>query len=97
MRKALLIVRQQVGIVEPQLVGSQQQFRKIQQATFITDVFVSLIDAFVGDLVQIFSIGDLTGTPTLVFLAINKPSSLTGRPFFSSMSWAFMMRLINRT
>ena len=35
-----------------------------------------------GDLVQVFSIGYFTGALTFVFLAINKPSGLTGRPLF---------------
>ena len=73
---------EQLGVVQPQLMGAQQQFGKIDQAALIANLFIGLINALMGNLKQVFTGGHFVGTLALIFLAVDEPSGLSSGPFF---------------
>ncbi len=81
MAEAALIVVQQAGIVQPQLVGAQQDFSKVHHAAALTGLFIGGIDREhgAGELVTVVLY--VGGAQTFVFLCVDVPLHLAWGPF----------------
>ena len=82
MPEALLVVLQQLRLLQPQLVGAQQQFRKVHQPAPFTGRFIGGIDALHGLQIEVAEAGrrQVGSAQALVLAAIDKALHLTRRP-----------------
>ena len=79
MTEALLIMRQQIRVMQPQLVSPKQNFAEVDHAIFLTRLFIQLIQLLHGTRQRVCR-GDHVRRPAaLVFLGIDKPLDLLGR------------------
>ena len=81
MVKTLPVVLQQGRVLQPQLMGAQQQLGKIHQPGTLAQRFVGGIYLQLLLQVRIIAVLDMLWTPALVLAAINKPLHLFRRPF----------------
>ena len=79
--EALLVVAQQFRPVQPELVGSQQQFTKIHQAALLAELLVLAVDLQhgIGEVIARILL-NMIRPQTLIFLAVDKPLGLFRRP-----------------
>jgi hypothetical protein len=78
--EALLIVRQQARVIAPQVEGAQQQFGEVDDAGAQAGGLVGFIDAAHGGQEQVAAGLNVLRTQTFVFLPVDEPLGLTGRP-----------------
>ncbi len=74
--KTLPVVIQQGRILEPQLMGTQQQFGKIQQSGTLAQCLVGGINLQLRLQVGIIAVFNMLRTPALVLAAVDKPLQL---------------------
>ncbi|MNI43711.1 hypothetical protein D3C73_980510 [compost metagenome] len=78
--EALLIVSEQAWVIAPQIEGAQQQFGEVDDAGAQARGLVGLIDAAHGRQEQIAAGLNVLRAQAFVFLAVDEPLGLTGRP-----------------
>ncbi|KPZ19749.1 Uncharacterized protein ALO56_05260 [Pseudomonas viridiflava] len=78
--EAALIVRQQTGVVAPQVERAQQQFGEVDHAGTLAGRLIGFIDAAHGGQEQVAAGLNVLRTQPFVFLAIDEPLRLTDRP-----------------
>ena len=78
--EALLVVRQQVGLVAPQVQRAQQQLGEIDHSGARAGVFIGLVDLQHGGEEQVAAGLDILRPQALVLLPVDEPLRLLGRP-----------------
>ena len=78
--EAALIVATQILVVAEQLQHPQQHFVEVHQPATLAGVFVGEVDLLHGQREQIAAHIHMPGAQALIFLAVNEPGGLTGRP-----------------
>lgn len=69
--EAIAVVLEDVGLVQPQLVGAQQEFGKIHQPGAITGLLIGLVDLLIGTGDGVAIEIDVAGAQPLVLLAVD--------------------------
>ncbi|RMR60167.1 hypothetical protein ALP84_05238 [Pseudomonas cichorii] len=80
MAEAPLVVRQQAGMIAPQVQRTQQQFGEVDDAGALAGDFIGFVDRLHGGQEQIAAGLDMFGAQAFVFLAVDEPLGLTCRP-----------------
>ncbi len=78
--EALLVVRQQAGVVAPQVQGAQQQLGEIDHPGAGAGGLVGFVDAAHGGQEQVAAGLDAGRADAFVLLAVDEPLGLLGRP-----------------
>ncbi len=78
----ITVMLQDMGFIQPQLMGAQQQLSKIHQPGSVAGFLISLINAQPGLLDRVAIAVDMVWPQPLVFLAVDVPHRLTRRPLF---------------
>ena len=81
MPKAFLIVGENLGVVEPQFMGSQQNLAEIDHAAAVTGLFISPVNLQHSLGVAVVEVFDIGGPEAFVFLRVDIPLALFCRPF----------------
>ncbi|MNM43662.1 hypothetical protein D3C81_545430 [compost metagenome] len=80
MAEAPLVVLQQARMVAPQVQGTQQQFGKIDDAGTVAGLFIGAVDIAHGRQEQVATRLDVLRAQAFVFLPVDEPLGLAGRP-----------------
>ena len=81
MSKAFLIMGENLGVVKPQFMGSQQNLTEIDHAATVTGLFIGLVNlqhGFTVVVVEMFYVG---GPEAFILLPVDIPLALFRRPF----------------
>ncbi len=78
--EAVAVVLEDVGLVQPQLVGPQQEFGKIHQTGAIAGLLIGLVDLLIGAGDGVAIDVDVAGAQPLVLLAVDVAHHGAGSP-----------------
>ena len=74
------VVGEQRLVAAQALQAAQQQFGEIDQAPFIAQRLVALVDALVGDLKEVVAVRQRSGAASFILVLVDGPNRLAHRP-----------------